>query len=90
MNVDGCPTCKLRSMLISPSVGSSTRTKRFAEVGKRKGNPSWEQAIVTDDRGMPLLKPDGHLIRQKEYAENRRSIEAGRRQLAQGVVPPSQ
>lgn len=88
MDVDGCPTCKLRSVQLSPAA-TPTKTRKFGEVGKPKGNNSWERGIVTDARNMPILKPDGELIRQKEYAENRRSIEAGRRQIAQEVSAPT-
>lgn len=87
MDVDGCPTCKLRSVQLSPAA-TPTKTRRFGKLGP-KGNPSWEKGIVTDSRGMPILKPDGHFIRQKEYAEKRHSIEAGRAQLAQAPAPSS-
>lgn len=88
MDVEGCPTCKLRSVQLSPAA-TPTKTRRFAPVGKPKGDPAWERAIVTDKRGMPILKPDGNLIRSKEYAENRHSIEAARRQMANAPAPSS-
>jgi hypothetical protein len=78
----GCDTCRLRSLQVSPAV-ASTATKKFHPVGTPKGDPAWERQIMTDSRGMPLLKPDGEFIRSKEYAEKRHSIEAGRRQVAQ-------
>lgn len=86
MDVDGCPTCKLRSVQLSPAA-TPTKTRKYGEVGKLKGNNSWERAIVSDARGMPILKPDGNLIRSAEYAEKRHEIEAGRRQLAQEKAP---
>lgn len=88
MDVDGCPTCKLRSVQLSPAA-TPTKTRKFGAVGVPKGNNSWERGIVTDARGMPILKPDGHLIRSKEYAERRHEIEDGRRQLANEVTAPA-
>lgn len=83
-----CPTCKLRSVQLSPAA-TPTKTRKYGEIGKPKGNNSWERQIITDGRGMPILKADGSLIRSPEYAEKRHSIEDGRRALAQGVVPSS-
>lgn len=80
MDVDGCPTCKLRSVQLSPQA-TPNKTRKFGKVGP-KGDPVWERGIVTDRRGMPICKPDGNLIRNKEYAERRHEIEAGRRALA--------
>lgn len=88
MDVDGCRTCKMRSVQLSPAA-TPTKTRKFSPVGKPKGNNSWERAIVTDKRGMPILKPDGNMIRSAEYAEKRHSIEEGRRRIAQGSVPSS-
>jgi hypothetical protein len=81
MDVDGCPTCHHRSVQLSPAATPS-KTRKFHPVGKPKGNNSWERQIITDRRGMPILKPDGQMIRSAEYAEKRTKIEAGRRQLA--------
>lgn len=83
MDVDGCPTCKLRSVQLSPAA-TPTKTRKYGPVGM-KGNNAWERTVVTDRRGMPILHPDGNLIRTKEYAENRHSIEEGRRQNAQAA-----
>lgn len=87
MDVDGCPTCHHRSVQLSPAATPS-KTRKFAPVGKPKGNNSWERQVVTDSRGMPVLKSDGSKIRIKEYGEHRRTIEAGRRRLAQSQVSP--
>lgn len=85
MDHEDCPTCKLRSVQLSPAA-TPTKTRSFGEIGKPKGNNSWERQIVTDARGMPILHADGNLIRSKEYAERRHEIEAGRRQLAQSTT----
>lgn len=82
MDDSDCPTCRLRSIQLSPAA-TPTKTRRFGKIGT-KGNNSWERQVITDQRGMPILHADGNLIRSKEYAENRRSIEEGRRRLAQG------
>lgn len=88
----GCFPCKLRlwnndgRMQLSPAA-TPTKTKRFHPVGVPKGNNSWERPVVTDSRGMPLLKRDGELIRQKEYAERRTPIERARRAVANAPVP---
>lgn len=84
MDVEGCPTCHHRSVQLSPAA-TPTKTKKFAPLGP-KGNNSWERGILTDKRRdgteMPILKPDGNLIHTKEAAEQRSTIEAGRRQIA--------
>jgi len=89
----GCFPCKLRGwseggFQISPAATPS-KERRVHPPGVPKGNNSWERPVVTDSRGMPLLRPDGELIRQKEYSENRSAIEAGRRQNHNGPPPPS-
>jgi hypothetical protein len=78
MDIDGCPTCKLRSVQLSPAA-TPTKTRKFGPVGKPKGNNSWERAIVTDSRGMPILHADGNLIRSKEYAEKRHEVDVSSR-----------
>lgn len=88
MDVDGCRTCRLRSVQLSPAA-TPTKTRKFHPVGVPKGNNSWERPVVTDARGMPLLRADGEMIRTKEYAERRSSIEAARRVVANALTPTS-
>lgn len=88
MDVDGCRTCKLRSVQLSPAA-TPTKTRKFHPVGVPKGNNSWERSVVTDSRGMPLLKANGEAIRSKEYAERRHEIEGARRMLATAPVTPA-
>lgn len=85
MDIEGCPTCHHRSVQLSPAA-TPTKERKFGKLGP-KGNNSWERQVVTDSRGMPILKPDGDLIRSKEYAENRHSIEEGRRRVANEAAP---
>lgn len=87
----GCFPCKLRGwsdggMQLSPAATPS-KTRKVHPVGVPKGNNSWERQVVTDSRGMPLLRADGELIRSKEYGERRSVIEAARRQNANEPAP---
>lgn len=80
----GCFPCKLRGwseggFQISPAA-TPNKTRKFHPVGVPKGENSYERPVVTDSRGMPLMKMNGDLIRQGEYASNRTRIEAARRQ----------
>lgn len=75
----GCEACKLRFVQLSPAA-TPTKTRRVAPIGNKGGN-EWERAVVTDNRGMPILRADGSLIRSKDLAENRSLVETGLRRL---------
>lgn len=77
--VDVCLTCRLRSVQLSPAATPS-KTRRLMKPGARRDN-AWERGIVRDARGMPML--DGLApIGTKQYAQNRSTYEARRRDLA--------
>lgn len=79
LDEDGCEACKLRFLQLSPSV-SSTRTRRYGPIGHKGGN-SWERQVITDNRGMPILRANGDLIRSHDLASNRSLVEDGLRRL---------
>lgn len=74
-------------MQLSPAA-TPTKTRKISPPGVSKSNNSWERQIVTDSRGMPLLRADGELIRTKEYGERRHEFESARRRNA-NEAPPS-
>lgn len=78
--VDGCLTCQLRSVQLSPSCTPS-KPRRLQQPGSHQRN-SWERGIATDSRGMPLLDGGIAPISVKKYGENRRKYESARHQLA--------
>lgn len=82
--VDGCRTCKFRTIQISPAVRT---TRRYAPSTAFTPKNSWERGIATDERGVPLL--DGNLqpIPIKRYAEKRHEYEARRKELATSPDP---
>lgn len=86
LDVDGCDTCRLAFLQVSPQVTGPTirSSKRRVRDPANHNHNSWERQIVTDGRGMPILRPDGNLIRSKEYGEDRHTIEEGRRRLHNG------
>lgn len=78
--VEGCRVCKFSSLQFTPSC-FPTRPRRVNPL--RRVSSPWEQGIVKDHRGVPLVKGDGQLVGVKEYGENRRAIESTRRRNAQ-------
>lgn len=79
--VDGCRTCQLRSVQLSPAATPS-KARRLRAWGAKRGN-EWERGIPTDGRGMPWLRPGTVApVGTKEYGQDRRKIESARRQLA--------
>lgn len=83
---DGCRTCKLLSIQLSPRVnGHGTPKHSGTPAGN---NNSWEKGLVTDHRGVPLLAGhDLHPVRVKEYAQHHHAFEARRRELASSPAP---
>lgn len=86
-NEPGCTEhygCRLRNKGIqaSPKVMSS-RTLNMKPTPVEP--PAFNKQIMYDERPggykMPILKPDGHVLRRKEYGEKRRAIESTIRRL---------
>lgn len=82
--VDGCRTCKFRTLQVSPAVRES---RRYAPSTAFAPKNSWERGIAKDERGLPLL--DGNLqpIPVKRYAERRHEFDARRKELATSPDP---
>ncbi len=73
--------CELRQKNIVGNIKS-----RMNSIPPRTADPAWERGIVTtprpDGSRMPILRPGTTSpLRVKEYGENRRTIDAGLRQL---------
>jgi len=53
--------------------------------------PAFNKQIMYDERPdgskMPILKPNGDVLRRKEYGENRHTIEANRKRIRQSASP---
>jgi hypothetical protein len=72
-----CFKHKIRSIQWSPSATPSRRNN----IEPRRPNNSWEKGIATDNRGMPLLNPDGTHIGLQRLADKRPQIEDSLRRL---------
>jgi hypothetical protein len=75
--VDDCLACKLETLVIGQGVVGQ-RAGGAPPAGNRN---SWENGIVTDNRGVPFLDGQGEVIRVKQYGQHRSSFEAERRRL---------
>jgi hypothetical protein len=86
--VGGCRICKFKGLRISPRVGMESRGRRVGQPRETKN--SWERGIARDERGMPLLKPDGSYLGIKEYGEKRHSVDAALRSLRSSPTSPEE
>lgn len=82
--VDGCPTCKYRTIRIS-AAATPNKTRSHAPP-KRYGN-QWEKGIATDHRGVPYLNDNLQPIGIKEFSENRSGYETRIRDLKNSAAP---
>ena len=82
--VEGCRTCKLQTIRISPKVAPSSNS---APPTWHQNRNSWEKGTVKDARGVPLLGEDLQPIGVKRYGEQRHKFEARRHELATSPRP---
>lgn len=73
-----CFKCKIKTIQLAPS---ATPSRTYRPQKPREHNNSWERGTPTDERGMPFIKANGDVLKQKEYSENRSKIEEHRRKL---------
>jgi hypothetical protein len=71
LDVDGCRTCKYRTIRLS---NTCTPSKSPSLAAPKRERPSWESGIATDHRGVPYLD-QGRTIGVKQFAENRSKYE---------------
>lgn len=76
---DSCFPCKLTGIQLSPAATPTRRNSKPPTVNESAN--AWERGIVRDERGMPLLGPNGE-VGVKEYANNRSKYEEAERRLA--------
>lgn len=80
--VDGCRSCKLATLSVSPRVAGHGR---IGSSGKppaaREPKNSWERGVVTDHRGVPYLNETG-VVHVKDFANNRARYESEINRLA--------
>ena len=85
---DECYACKLRNkgLQVSPRV-EATRTQNWRPTPTTP--PSVNKQIMYDERPggykMPILRPDGDVLRWKEYTEKRHQVESHLRQAHSAV-----
>lgn len=91
-DVPGCQEhygCRLKNkgIQLSPrATASRTQNMRPEPVEP----PAFNREIMYDERPggykMPILKPDGHVLRRKEYGERRSEITANMRRIRSGAA----
>lgn len=86
--VEGCRVCKFKGIYVSPRVGMDARGRRVGQPRETKN--SWERGIARDERGMPLLKPDGSYLGVKEHGEKRRHYDAALKELRNSPTSPKE
>lgn len=77
---EDCFGCKIVGIQLSPAATPTRRNSKPPTVNESAN--AWERGIVKDERGMPLLGPNGE-VGVKEYANNRSKYREMERQLAQ-------
>lgn len=85
-----CPSCggnlqRDYSAVYYSNEATPTRFHDRKQKPPKVSEPSWEKGVVTDKRPggteMPLLNPDHSPVHVKQYAENRRAIDARVKQI---------
>ncbi len=81
--VEGCVSCKYRTIQISPAV----RTRNFRPSTAFAPKNSWEAGIARDHRGLPFRDENLNPIPIKKFAANRRKYEARQKELLTSPDP---
>lgn len=82
-DVDGCRTCKLATLQVSPSVRGVSRN----QVAPTAGSNSWEKGVALDHRGIPFRDfKTGNPIPLKRFTERRSKYEEGLRAVHNGAI----
>lgn len=75
---EDCFGCRIQTVQIDPRAMPSRRNNKPPSVSKTSN--SWERGRVRDERGMPLLGPNGP-VSVKEFASDRHGHEEKLRQI---------
>lgn len=88
-DIAGCTEhygCRLRNKGIQLSP-TATASRTLNMVPTKVVPPAFNKQIMYDERPdgskMPILKPNGDVLRRKEYGEKRAQIEANRKRIRQ-------
>lgn len=80
---DECFGCRIKSVQFSNACTPTRTPSKARPAGTQHNN--WEKGVLRDERGMPVYR-NGQVIGLKEYAQDKRKIDAQLRAAKQGLA----